>query len=99
MEKSYKFRNSACDANIHEIQKFWKQYETISYNLSWMNLRQFAQQCDLQQSNISVQISCKIDIRCAPSYMLIFTHKINDPRAQKYLKHTSLIFHKELRWL
>ena len=43
MEKSYKFRNSACDANIHEIQKFWKQYETILYNLSWMNLRQLAQ--------------------------------------------------------
>ena len=99
MEKSYKFRNSACDANIHEIQKFWKQYETILYNLSWMNLRQFAQQCDLKQSNISVQISCKIDIRCAPSYMLIFTHKINDLRAQKYLKHTSLIFQREMRWL
>ena len=62
-----------------------------------MNLRQFAQLCDLQQSNISVQISCKIDIRCAPSYMLIFTHKINDLRAQKYLKQTSLIFQREMR--
>ena len=62
-----------------------------------MNLRQFAQLCDLQQSNISVQISCKIDIRCAPSYMLIFTHKINYLRAQKYLKQTSLIFQREMR--